>query len=292
MMEELKEKDDLLDRDIDITSVPEELKFLADIFIHSKKIKRLYDSIYTKVNDFINLETELENKFSYIYEITDELSLIALNSSVESYKLGSTGASFFVVSTEIKKDSERIGKLINNLKKDINKLLSTIREASLYMNISKLEVNGMIIYITDELLKCGIDNIDMFDRCISTLKDITSVVENAKDVNLKVIQDLQSYIRKMVKYIEHIEEIIKELHYIQLNGLVESARLGEQKFSIIFNQVKELVENTTSLIDEINPMIKKALKDASDVEYVVGKVQKEIEIILKDLEKEITAINS
>jgi len=280
LIEELKDKDEHLNREIPKEEFSGEIARLYDIYRNSKKIETIYKTLFHKVNSFVTLEKELESKFKYIYEITDELSLIALNSSVESYKLGSTGASFFVVSSEIKKDSERIGKLVSGLRNDMRGLLDIVRLSVLYINISRLEIFA-IIYFIDELVEEHKNGQIMSRENIENLIDLLKALNYSASKTIELSISLDNYLKKTLNYIDEIENIIKELHYIQLNGLVESARLGEQKFSIIFNQVKELVENTTKLIEEILPMIKHSLKEAGDIEYSTTKVKNYIQQALE-----------
>jgi aerotaxis receptor len=280
IIEELKDKDEHLNREIPKEKFSGDIYKLYEIYREAKKIENIYKTTFKKVNSFVSLEKELENKFKYIYEITDELSLIALNSSVESYKLGSTGASFFVVSSEIKKDSERIGKLVNGLRNDMKSLLDIVRSSVLYINISRLEIFA-IIYFIDELVEDHLQGSELDKNSIDNLVDLLKALKHSASKTIELSLALDDYLRKTLNYIDEIESIIKELHYIQLNGLVESARLGEQKFSIIFNQVKELVENTTKLIEEILPMIKHSLKEVADIEYSTTKVKNYINQMLE-----------
>ncbi len=287
LIEELKGKDEYLDKEIDISKLDGNLEIFKEIYLKNKKVKNIFDVVAKTAGNFIYVEKELEDKFSYIYEITDELSLIALNSSVESYKLGSTGASFFVVSSEIKKDSERIGKLVVGLRDDIQKLLKIVREILLYTNISKLSIYMTTYFISEILQESSAENVSK-DK--ENLKDLISVVFNNIEKNSNLVKELINYLKRTEKYIDEVEGIIRELHYIQLNGLVESARLGEQKFSIIFNQVKELVENTTSIINEIKPMIINTIKEAEEINTASEKIFKELKVIqdlMKDKEKAV-----
>ena len=283
LMEELKGKDEYLDKDIDLTKLDGDLEIFKEVYMKNKRIKNMFDVVAKTASNFINVEKELESKFSYIYEITDELSLIALNSSVESYKLGSTGASFFVVSSEIKKDSERIGKLVVGLRDDIQKLLKIVREILLYTNISKLSIY-MTNYFIGEILKSS--ECDSLEKQRENLEDLVSVVFYNIRKNSNFVKDLINYLKRTEKYIDEVEGIIRELHYIQLNGLVESARLGEQKFSIIFNQVKELVENTTNIINEIKPMIINTIKESEEINSASEKIFKELSQMQKLIKSE------
>ena len=278
LIEEMKDKDEYLDKDIDIYEMDGDLELFKEVYIKNKRIKNIFDKIVENASSFINVEKELESKFGYIYDITDELSLIALNSSVESYKLGSTGASFFVVSSEIKKDSERIGKLVVGLKDDIQRLLKVVKEILLHTNISKLSIY-MINYFLNEII--SEQNMEKIDRNTENLKDLECILYINIKKNDIFVKDLISYLKNTLRYIDEVEEIISELHYIQLNGLVESARLGEQKFSIIFNQVKELVENTTKIIDDIKPLINNTLKQGEDIDRENERIFKELDDILK-----------
>jgi len=289
LLEELRDKDKYLNRELSKEEFSGDFVRFYEIYVKYKKIESLYKSLTKKVNSFIQLEKELENKFKYIYEITDELSLIALNSSVESYKLGSTGASFFIVSSEIKKDSEKIGKLVNGLRKDMKNLLEIVRQSVLYMNTSRLQIFATIYFI-EEFVRKNVEEIEKKEKDLENLMDLLMSLRFSASKTIQLSMELDNYLKKTLNYIDEIEGIIKELHYIQLNGLVESARLGEQKFSIIFNQVKELVENTTQLIEEILPMIKHSIKESNEIEYNTNKVRNLIDDMFKLCENELNSL--
>lgn len=248
---------------------------MHDIYYHCKEAEAIYKEIYEKIAFFLRLGTTLEEKFAHIYQMTDDLALIALNSSIESHKIGSLGASFAVVSNEIKKDSERIGRYIVDLRKNIDLSVHTIKESVLYLLSFNIQIFAILYYMQETVVHKSCNE----GECMDKVHDFISIMHSSTHKVAASIEELEKELSQTLFFINKIERLIKELHYIQVNGLIESSKLQDEKFSIIFNQVQSLVESTNATLEEISPILTASLKYISEMRSQINQVQYHLEQI-------------
>ena len=234
---------------------------MRTIYENCKAAESIYEAMYEKIAFYLDLSTMLEEKFTYIYQMTDDLSLIALNSSIESHKIGSMGASFAVVSNEIKKDSERIGRHIVELRKNIDTSVTTIKESVLYLLSLNIQIFAILYYMQETIVHQSCNE----GECMDKVRDFIAVIRSSTQKVAELVKQLESDLNLTLTYIGKIERLIKELHYIQVNGLIESSKLQDEKFSIIFNQVQNLVSDTTATLEEIIPAVKTSIRYTGDI---------------------------
>ncbi|BCD61300.1 aerotaxis receptor [Nitratiruptor sp. YY08-26] len=274
LLEEFRSKEHYFQLSIDPDKLAD-IPRLKHIYEMAKVIEHIYSALKNRLYFFIDLGNELEKKFRDIFEITDELSLIALNSSVESHKIGSIGASFAVVSNEIKKDAERIGKHIVVLRKNTQKLYGLIQNTILHLLSLNIEIFAILYYLKETIEYDSCNE----GECIDKLEDFVKVLQSSTMEVTKESNILKNHIEETLLFINKIERLIKELHYIQINGLIEASKLEDIKFTIIFQQVQNLVENTNKTLEEIAPSMNTALKYICDIEENI----KEVDLYLKHL---------
>ncbi len=238
------------------------------VYENAKKAEAIYTSMYEKIAFFLELSTTLEEKFASIYQMTDDLSLIALNSSIESHKIGSLGASFAVVSHEIKKDSERIGYYILDLRKNIEQSIATIKQSVLYLLSLNIQIFAILYYIKETV----VHQTCTMGECMDKVNDFISLMHHSTKQVATLSRQLESDLGRTLSFINKIERLIKELHYIQVNGLIEAFKLEDEKFSIIFTQVQNLVDNTTTILEEIGPMVTTSIKYTGDIRFGINDV--------------------
>jgi len=273
--EEFNSKKEYFKIDID-SKLFEKAPHFRTIYENAKIIETIYHSLYERrIKFFIQLDKTLQEKFKYIYEITDDLALIALNSSVESHKIGSLGASFAVVSNEIKKDSEKIGDLILHLRKNIDTLLGNIKYVVLHLLSLNIEIFALLYSIKETLE----DEKESLQKELERIYDFVLVMRLSLQEIAKQMKLIEQNLDMTLKDVSKVERLIKELHYIQINGLIEAAKLNDEKFSIIFNQVKELVIRTNKVIEEVFPLFYKSLQYAKDITENIEEVKEYVDLL-------------
>ncbi len=255
--EELKLKGDILEKQINICDVDKDFLELFNLYRIFKDIESTYQNIYDFLYSFSQVSRTLQEKAQDILTIAEDVRLISLNSSVESYKLGSQGNSFFVLSTEMRKTAEKSGKLTKQMEGILNCTLKDINNMIFYMNISKLGIYMMSNFLAEVLTK------DVLFRLTTIMSDI---IDNFRFVThyltkLDTIStELNKSLADILSIINSVNILIKRLHFLYLTGMVESAHQVQTSFSLIFTQVNGLVEKTKGTITELSIELKNVLQ--------------------------------
>ncbi len=289
LSKELESKKDILK--VEDTSVPdlekEFYQIIKSVFGEAKKLDQVYDSIYKKINAFEDFAKILHEKSDRIFSLTDYIRLISLNSSVESFKLGSKGASFSVLSAEMRKNSEMGNKIIEEMKKLTKMIMDNMDSIVILINISKLQVI-MITKFLREVLKnvekhSSQEEIEEIEENIRNLLHI--LLTDAKEIT-ENSEKMQKHLREIDEHMKKLKILIKRLEFLYLNGMVESAHHTETSFSIIFTEVNKLVESTRDVLDSLHvPLFevieknKEMGREFKNVYTLINKMYKELEAI-------------
>ncbi len=259
---------------------------VAVIFKFAKKIDELYESIYKKIIHFENLGSMLDEKSDRIFSLTDDIRLISLNSSVESFKLGSQGASFSVLSAEMRKNSEVGNRIIDEMKRSTETIMEDINQIILLINISKLEVIAITKFLFS-ILKNRESRSEKELRDIE--QNIIDLIESLKSSENKTYyysEKMRDHLINISEYLKKLKILIKRLEFLYLNGMVESAHQTETSFSIIFTEVNKLVESTKQILNDISIPLgevidenRKLKFELEDVDYNIVKITETISVL-------------
>lgn len=291
LSKELESKKDILK--VDDADIPDIKKgfyqIIKSVFGEAKKLDQVYDSIYKKISAFEEFAKILHEKSDRIFSLTDYIRLISLNSSVESFKLGSKGASFSVLSAEMRKNSEMGNKIIEEMKKLTKLIMENMDIIVVLINISKLQ-----IIMTTKFLREVLKNIEQHN----SQQEIEETEENIRDLLHLLLTDAKEIIQNSEKMQKHLREIddhmkklkilIKRLEFLYLNGMVESAHHTETSFSIIFTEVNKLVESTRDVLDSLHVPLFEVMEKNKEM----GKEFKEVDILVNKIYKELEAIEN
>ncbi|NPA16424.1 MAG: methyl-accepting chemotaxis protein, partial [Aquificae bacterium] len=222
------------------------------IFTYARELNRLYDEIYKKIDVFDEFASLLKKKSDTIFGLTGHIRLISLNSSVESFKLGSEGAAFSVMSAEMRKNSELGNKIIGQMKEKIQEIMSDIEKMIVLINISKLQVIMLTRFLREILDNLEEENSDSSEKQLeSDIRDILNLlVYNAEDIML-ISKNVHRRLREIDESMKRVKILIKRLEFLYLNGMVEAAHNTRSNFAIIFSEVNRLVESTREVLTSI-----------------------------------------
>ncbi len=268
--EELKLKGNSLEKNIEVSNIDKDFLELFHIYKVFKEIEQAYENIYNFLHSFSRVNKILRENASDILTISEDVRLISLNSSVESYKLGSQGNSFFVLSTEMRKTAEQSGRLTKKMEQILNNTLIDINQMIFYMNISKLGIYMMSNFLVEILTK------DLVLRLANILTDIYDnfefVVYYLKLLN-SISTKLNENLSEILSIINNVNILIKRLHFLYLTGMVESAHQVQTSFSLIFTQVNNLVEKTKGSIFQLSSELKNVIstnrKLNTELKYII-----------------------
>ena len=254
------------------------------------RLNRYFNEIFSKVNLFLNLNEELNNKSKFIYELAEDIRLLSLNASIESYKIKKEGVSFSTLSHEMRKNAElserkiiQLSKIIDNTKKDIEDIGFNILTSKLVIEMITFFIKEMIrnlssITIANEKQKEVINNInELFSLLVIYSNNLSKNVDASK-----------SQLRSMFYNIQELNVLINRLDFIHINGLIESAHTKEEGggFTIIFSQMLKLIEAAKNEIINLETSISGATEENLTVNLISEIAQQKI-IRLQKKYKEI-----
>ncbi|WP_457644271.1 PAS domain-containing protein [Persephonella sp.] len=252
---------------------------VAVVFRYAKKIDELYDSIYRKIAHFENLGKLLDEKSDRIFSLTDDIRLISLNSSVESFKLGSQGASFSVLSAEMRKNSEVGNRIIDEMRKITEIIMEDIDKIILLINISKLEIIAITKFLHSILEEDKTREHNDIEELEQNIIDLVKALKFSSEKTYAYSEKMSHHLLNISEYLKKLKILIKRLEFLYLNGMVESAHQTETSFSIIFTEVNKLVESTKDILNDISIPLSE-VKDENrnlkheleEVEYNINKI--------------------
>ncbi|SNZ08184.1 aerotaxis receptor [Persephonella hydrogeniphila] len=270
-------------------------RVIKRIFDLSLKLNSIYDSIYQKITAFENFARVLQEKSNTIFSLTDYIRLISLNSSVESFKLGSKGASFSVLSAEMRKNSEMGNKIIEDMKKQTAGIMEDINLIVILINTSKLQIIMITKFLREVLrnLESETSSQEEQKEIETNLRDLLLLlITDARDIT-ENSEDMQFQLSKIDEYMKKLKILIKRLEFLYLNGMVESAHHTETSFSIIFTEVNKLVESTREVLDSLHvPLFdviqknKNMIKEFREVENLIKRIYHELDT-LQEIPQEV-----
>ena len=260
-------------------------KVVHSVFEAARKLNKIYDSIYDKINIFENFTKVLQEKSDRIFSLTDYIRLISLNSSVESFKLGSKGASFSVLSAEMRKNSEMGNKIIDDMKKQTIKIMDDMDHIVILINISKLQVIMITKFLREvlEKLQGGELTEEENKEIEQNIRDLLQIlITDAKEI-MNYSIDMQELLNMIDEDMKKLKILVKRLEFLYLNGMVESAHHTETSFSIIFTEVNKLVESTREVLGTLHT----PLFEVIDKNKEMGREFKEVDRIIEKMYREL-----
>ena len=275
---------------VDLTTVNEENADFIDILCNLQtlfyRINRYFNEIFHKVELFLNLNEELNKKSKFIYELAEDIRLLSLNASIESYKVKKEGVSFSTLSHEMRKNAElserkivQMSSLIDDTKKDIEDIGFNILTSKLIIEMITFFIKEMIqnlsnATVTEEKKQEVINNINELFNLLS-------------DYSQKLAQNVyvtKSKLRSIFYNIQELNVMINRLDFIHINGLIESAHTKEDGggFNIIFSQMLKLIEAAKQEIVNLETSILSADEENLSVNLITEVAQQKINKIQKD----------
>ncbi|ACO04071.1 MAG TPA: PAS domain S-box protein [Persephonella sp.] len=289
LVAELKDKSSLLK--IEIPSISKQLSkenvsYFNDIISKSKSLDKLIEELFNSISNFEKLRMLFSEKSESIYKVTDEIRLTALNSSVESLRLGSKGAVFSVISAEMRKNSEEESKIIKQMKVLIDKNTEEIKDIVFTLSLSKLEII-MFGKFLSSLVKTGSED-EIFSALKRDVANFFYLISSSHEYFHK-LSDLVSKsigsLEELNKRLRKLKLLIEELEAMYFRGLIESGHMEGTNFSIIFTYVRKLVNQTKENISALEEPLRNIFDDELKIKHNIRKINFNLEDIRVDLER-------
>ncbi len=251
--------------------IADRLCSLQTIFL---RLNRYYTSIYNKVSIFLDMNKELSEKSRFVYQLAEEIRLLSLNASIESYKIKKEGVSFSTLSQEMRKNAEYSEKQILKLTELINETNKDIEETSFNILSCKMQIDMIVYFLKEMLQKLIYESISEKEEqeVNENISDLFELLKFYSEKLSKNVYDSKSKLRNIYYNIKDLNVLINRLDFIHINGLIESAHSGNDggSFTIIFSQMLKLVEAAKNQIINLETHITTASEENLHIDITAG----------------------
>ncbi|BAF69713.1 methyl-accepting chemotaxis protein [Nitratiruptor sp. SB155-2] len=253
---------------IDIESILEEnleyIDQLCELQTVFYRINRYFNDIFGKVNIFLDLNSILEEKSNFIFSLAEDIRLLSLNASIESYKVKKEGVSFSTLSHEMRKNaenSERKVLEINTLIADANKDIQEIGFNILTLKLTIEMISYFIVEIIKNYSKKKIEE-SVKHETMSNINELFKLIDLYTNSLQNGMFKSKNMLRTIIYNLDELNVLVNRLDFIHINGMIESAHTEKEEggFHIIFSQMLHLIERAKTEI--IN--LENSLYDASE----------------------------
>ncbi len=250
---------------------------LQTIFL---RLNRYFNNIYNKINVFLDMNQDLSDKSKFVFQLAEEIRLLSLNASIESYKIKKEGVSFSTLSQEMRKNAEYSERQIIKLTELINETNKDIETTSFNILSSKLQID-MVVYFLKELLTKLAEITISEEEEIEVIQNIKDLFELLKFYSEKLssnVYESKSKLRNIYYNIKDLNVLINRLDFIHINGLIESAHTGSDggSFTIIFSQMLKLVEAAKAQIIDLETNITTASEENLSIDIINDLIENKI----------------
>ena len=248
-----------------------------------ERARQLVCEAKEKIEGFGKIKSLFEEKSLVLSSLARDIVFLSINASVASYRVDTYGETFGVLASDIRVNAKendiliaQIDALSQSLSESLNEVIFLVSSISLQME--------MITYFIRELFE---NNNEELTQNVSFLFELVHVY-NKKLSELVLV--IEKTIQKSILHLNTLEGQIMYLGYIQIYGIIESARSNDESsgFTEIFLQLKSLIANTAQ---EVSDMKQVAEKFFTDNRILINE-SKENEKMLVKLEDEISDINN
>ncbi|WP_187647020.1 methyl-accepting chemotaxis protein [Nitrosophilus labii] len=288
-LEEMSSREKLLIKNIEVSNklivafesqndyLSDRLSSLQSTFL---RLNRYYTNIYNKVNIFLDMNQELSEKSRFVFQLAEEIRLLSLNASIESYKIKKEGVSFSTLSQEMRKNAEYSERQIIRLTELINETNKDIEETSFNILSCKLQIDMIVYFLKEMLQKLSIESISEEEEkeINENMSDLFELLRFYSDKLSKNVYDSKSKLRNIFYNIKDLNVLINRLDFIHINGLIESAHSGSDggSFTIIFSQMLKLVEAAKNQIINLETNITAATEENLHIDITTNLIEERL----------------
>jgi hypothetical protein len=186
-------------------------------------------------------------------ELARDIIFLSLNASVSSYKVSSGGETFGVLASDIRLNAKENEALIAQIDHVVQQLSDSLNGIVFSVAAIRLQIE-MVTYFIQEV-SCN-DNEIKISELLDNIDTLVALVVEYSGKTKAVQNMLDAQILDVLNFLNQLEQQMMYLGYIQIYGIIEAAGSHDEsvRFSVIFSQLKTLIQETTQEIEVMQKM--------------------------------------
>jgi len=167
-----------------------------------------------------------------------------------------------VTLSDLKQENEELKKIIEVLSKENQRLktgLVTIQD-----NIAQsVDINNQTLQNYSEIQSDFRQLVSSSGAILDGSRELSGVV----DKTYKSAEEMNNSVEQITSFLRGIKSIADQTNLLALNATIEAARAGEagKGFAVVANEVKELSNQTNSMVEKIDELIQEIIKQSGSV---------------------------
>ena len=233
----------------------EALNHLCSLYRQGAHVYALLSRLYERLDEFVALRQTLAGKADFVYNLTKELRLAAMNVALASTRIGGEGESLSVISHYMGSSSDDVAKAVHVLTSGITDVSKRLRSVIFNLAAGRLQIETIMAFL-HELITTQVTTEE--DR---TQQRLIGILQHAFNYSLghasQALHDLEHSTRELNPTALELSRHMLALHVAQVGGRVETTRLTEQQdaFAAVFSDIRGQIESTRGQLGELSDAV-------------------------------------
>lgn len=219
-----------------------------------------------KLDGYEMLHRELTTKSDYVLELAESLRMFSVNALLASTKLGSDGIVIRAVADIMRSSSDGIRTLIRALAEQLAGAEGLLAAVGFRVSVAKLQ-SQMASAFVEELVEDGVGTAafehDREIRCRDLVR-IAGCLDDSLRHLRRGLDDLDLHLGRVARSIERLEDDIKVMRALEVNGRIEAARLsGAGDIVFLFNDIRMQIKTARDELEAFAAVTQRGRQTAS-----------------------------
>lgn len=280
LFEEMKNRDAALlglanERDVHLVlacdnlsseAADEDIRIFCWLYHSFGHLDRKYETIFSKIEKFLSLNTLLKEKSRFIYELAEDIRILSLNASIEAYKTKGDKLSFSVLAQQMRINAQEGERIMGDMNRVIEETTAKIEDIVFGILCARLQAQMVVFFVKEILSGCVDSSGERKSLCAheekgARMEDLYGLLSGSSSKLSLFCKDSESYFRGIHLDLTNLGMLIKRLDFIHINGMIESAHGNARGFSIIFTQMLGLVESAKKEVENLRQSVEGVSKE-------------------------------
>lgn len=216
---------------------------LASLYGEGARAYEHLNSLYHRLDDFVALHTTLEQKSSFVNNLTRELRLASMNVALASSRLGGDGLGLGVISHYMGSASVDVASAVNVLSTGIHAVSTRLRAVIFNLAAARLQIEMVMAFVHE--LVVSPPSADLQRQRHGLVRTLHAAFTTALGRASEALHALEACTHGLDTTSTDLGRHMLGLEVAQIGGVIESARLVEgEKFSTVFTEIRTQIEST------------------------------------------------